>query len=113
MTAADLVGSAMPGTEASDLHDEPLQISRIAPINLLTLRFAQDSLENSYSSSWSEKQLGLDWVGCFVSQIQLFIGILYIFVKRMHVPVNGMVLLVGSAVLHGLHTALLRRRRDM
>jgi hypothetical protein len=105
--------SAVPSTGACDLHDEPLQTASISPISLLTLRFAQDSLEKSYSSSWSQKQVGLDWVGCFVSQIQLFLGIAYIVAKRMHVPSNGMVLLVGSAVLHGLHTALLRSRRDM
>lgn len=81
------------------------------PVNLLTLRFADAGLEAAYSSRFAEKQQQLDWVACCMCSLQLFAGTLYILIRGMHMRPPGSVLLVGSGLIHGVHTLLLRSKR--
>lgn len=88
-----------------DLDDDP------EPVNLLTLRFADAGLEAAYSSGFAEKQQHLDWVACCVSNLQLFAGTLYMLARDLHMQPPGGVLLIGSGLIHGVHTLLLRSKR--
>jgi len=96
------------GTGTSGRFINPITTSRNPIINTVTLQFRNAALERAYISSWCEKQLLLDRVGCYVSLIQLFAGVAFIFIKLTPVSASSLTLMAGSGLLHGLHAVLMK-----
>lgn len=97
------------GTGTSGRSTNPITASGNTIFNIVTLQFRNAALERAYISSWCEKQLLLDRVGCYVSLIQLFAGIAFIFIKLMPMSASSLALMAGSGLLHGLHAVLMKR----